>query len=213
MFCNINMCCITSSIARIWILNLRVWDPGTRSGSTCPNFCVVLNTNGYAVFWYMPLFLRHFLRVFFILPYQLSMCENVWKLAEVYVNEIVGNISVFLSYTHDHFILHLTSLSVAGLTVNKEPVVGVIYNPILDQMYHARKGHGAFMNDEKITVSGETGRQRLATVSGFWNVRAVFDLWCVTLSFGRNRYLYFAETFRFKRLEKFAYFVNDVAVM
>ncbi|XP_043231254.1 inositol monophosphatase 1-like isoform X3 [Amphibalanus amphitrite] len=43
-----------------------------------------------------------------------------------------------------------------GLTVNKEPVIGVIYNPILDHMYHARKGHGAFLNDEKITVSGET---------------------------------------------------------
>ena len=45
----------------------------------------------------------------------------------------------------------------AGLTVNKEPVVGVIYNPILDHMYHARKDHGAFLNDEKISASGEKG--------------------------------------------------------
>ncbi|XP_037090142.1 inositol monophosphatase 1-like isoform X1 [Pollicipes pollicipes] len=43
-----------------------------------------------------------------------------------------------------------------GLTVNKEPVVGVIYNPILDHMYHARKGCGAFLNDERISASGET---------------------------------------------------------
>ena len=41
--------------------------------------------------------------------------------------------------------------------MNKEPVVGVIYNPILDHMYHAVKGSGAFLNDEKITASGETG--------------------------------------------------------
>jgi len=43
-----------------------------------------------------------------------------------------------------------------GLTVNKEPVVGVIYNPILDHMYHARQGCGAFLNDEKISASGQT---------------------------------------------------------
>ncbi|KAF0294502.1 Inositol monophosphatase 1 [Amphibalanus amphitrite] len=44
-----------------------------------------------------------------------------------------------------------------GLTVNKEPVVGVIYNPVLDHMYHARKGCGAFLNNQKISASGETG--------------------------------------------------------
>ena len=29
MSCNINMCCITASIAKIWIPNLSVWGPGT----------------------------------------------------------------------------------------------------------------------------------------------------------------------------------------
>ncbi|CAG8761931.1 24743_t:CDS:2, partial [Cetraspora pellucida] len=33
-----------------------------------------------------------------------------------------------------------------GLTINKESVVGVVFNPILNELYSARKGHGAFLN-------------------------------------------------------------------
>uniref|UniRef100_A0A1D1YU13 Inositol-1-monophosphatase n=1 Tax=Anthurium amnicola TaxID=1678845 RepID=A0A1D1YU13_9ARAE len=33
-----------------------------------------------------------------------------------------------------------------GLTINKEPVVGVIFNPFLDQLFTARKGNGAYLN-------------------------------------------------------------------
>ncbi|CAG8482248.1 20973_t:CDS:2 [Dentiscutata erythropus] len=33
-----------------------------------------------------------------------------------------------------------------GLTINKEPVVGVVFNPFLNELYTARKGHGAFLN-------------------------------------------------------------------
>ncbi|CAI9719927.1 inositol monophosphatase 1-like [Octopus vulgaris] len=41
-----------------------------------------------------------------------------------------------------------------GLTVNKEPVIGIVYNPITDVFFKARKGHGAFCNDKKIAVTG-----------------------------------------------------------
>ncbi|OZJ05128.1 hypothetical protein BZG36_01363 [Bifiguratus adelaidae] len=34
-----------------------------------------------------------------------------------------------------------------GLTVNKVPVVGVVYNPLLNELYTAAKGHGAFLNE------------------------------------------------------------------
>ncbi|EEB08581.1 inositol monophosphatase [Schizosaccharomyces japonicus yFS275] len=34
-----------------------------------------------------------------------------------------------------------------GLFVNKTPVVGVVYNPILDQLYYASKGCGAYVVD------------------------------------------------------------------
>ncbi len=39
------------------------------------------------------------------------------------------------------------------LLQNKEPVVSVIYEPIVDHLYHASKGGGAFRNGEPIHVS------------------------------------------------------------
>ncbi|XP_064641429.1 inositol monophosphatase 1-like isoform X2 [Lineus longissimus] len=41
-----------------------------------------------------------------------------------------------------------------GFLVNKKAMIGIIYNPVLDDMYTARAGHGAFCNDKKIHVSG-----------------------------------------------------------
>ncbi|CAD5110822.1 DgyrCDS186 [Dimorphilus gyrociliatus] len=39
-----------------------------------------------------------------------------------------------------------------GLLIEKKPVVGIIYNPITDEYYHAIKGQGAFCNGERIHV-------------------------------------------------------------
>ncbi|XP_042859944.1 inositol monophosphatase 1-like isoform X2 [Penaeus japonicus] len=47
-----------------------------------------------------------------------------------------------------------TCISV-GLWVKKEALVGVVYNPVLEQMFTAIKGQGAFLNGEKLSVSGE----------------------------------------------------------
>ncbi|RIB27162.1 hypothetical protein C2G38_2012214 [Gigaspora rosea] len=33
-----------------------------------------------------------------------------------------------------------------GLYINKEPTVGVVFNPFLNELFTARKGHGAFLN-------------------------------------------------------------------
>lgn len=43
-----------------------------------------------------------------------------------------------------------------GLAVNKELVVGIVYNPIANEMYSAWKGHGAYLNGERIHVSNVT---------------------------------------------------------
>lgn len=40
-----------------------------------------------------------------------------------------------------------------GLTIDKEPVAGIIYNPMLQQLFTAKKGKGAFLNDRQIYVS------------------------------------------------------------
>lgn len=40
-----------------------------------------------------------------------------------------------------------------GLAINKECVAGIIYNPLLDQLFTAKKGQGAFYNGRQIHVS------------------------------------------------------------
>lgn len=40
-----------------------------------------------------------------------------------------------------------------GVMIKKNPVVGVVYNPILDQMFTAVKGKGATMNGKEIKVN------------------------------------------------------------
>lgn len=39
-----------------------------------------------------------------------------------------------------------------GLAVNKQPVLGVVYCPALDQMFTAKRGEGAFCNGNRIHV-------------------------------------------------------------
>ena len=41
-----------------------------------------------------------------------------------------------------------------GLTRNGEPVAGVIYNPITDELFAAERGGGAYLNDRRLRVSG-----------------------------------------------------------
>ncbi|KAF5292108.1 hypothetical protein FQA39_LY14063 [Lamprigera yunnana] len=40
-----------------------------------------------------------------------------------------------------------------GLFINSEPVVGIVYNPLLDQLFTAKKGQGAYLNGQLIKVS------------------------------------------------------------
>nr|XP_036671112.1 inositol monophosphatase 2 [Drosophila suzukii] len=40
-----------------------------------------------------------------------------------------------------------------GLTINKELVLGIVYNPPANELYSAWQGHGAFLNDQPIEVS------------------------------------------------------------
>ncbi|QHS72480.1 inositol monophosphate 1-phosphatase INM2 [Saccharomyces paradoxus] len=40
-----------------------------------------------------------------------------------------------------------------GLAEMGKPVVGVVFNPHLNQLFHASKGNGAFLNDQEIRVS------------------------------------------------------------
>lgn len=59
-----------------------------------------------------------------------------------------------------------TAISV-GVYKNKEPFMAFVYNPILDELYYAKKGEGAFLNGEKIEVSKEGEFQKALMATGF----------------------------------------------
>lgn len=56
----------------------------------------------------------------------------------------------------NNFVLGIPEFTISiGLLKGKDSVLGVIYNPILDQTYHAEKGKGAFLNSKRIHVNRE----------------------------------------------------------
>jgi len=54
-----------------------------------------------------------------------------------------------------------------GLEREGETLAGVVYNPLLDELYHAVRGGGAFRNGRRIRVSGETDLGRSLVATGF----------------------------------------------
>jgi len=54
-----------------------------------------------------------------------------------------------------------------GVERGDEVVVGVVYNPILDELFHAVRGEGAFLNGEPIHASPETELDHSLIATGF----------------------------------------------
>ncbi|KAJ2663304.1 hypothetical protein IWW48_001406 [Coemansia sp. RSA 1200] len=53
----------------------------------------------------------------------------------------------------NNFVHHFPYTGVSiGLTINREPVVGVVYLPILDELYTAARGQGAFLNGQPLPL-------------------------------------------------------------
>ena len=52
------------------------------------------------------------------------------------------------------------AISIA-LAFKGRPVAGVVFNPISDEMFWAERGQGAYMNAERLRVSGRTGLDEL----------------------------------------------------
>ncbi|MCC7402628.1 MAG: inositol monophosphatase [Chitinophagaceae bacterium] len=50
---------------------------------------------------------------------------------------------------------------------NAEVVMSAIYNPHLEELFFAEKGHGAFLNDKPIHVSNQTEVAKACLVTGF----------------------------------------------
>lgn len=64
---------------------------------------------------------------------------------------------------------------VIGLAVKKEMVLGIVYNPILEQLFTARKGRGAFLNGKPIHVSKvqDLSKALVCMESGFIKIDAL----------------------------------------
>ena len=56
------------------------------------------------------------------------------------------------NFIHDY---HFSAISVA-LLENREPIIGVVYQPYSQELCYAEKGKGAFVNDRPIHVSANT---------------------------------------------------------
>jgi myo-inositol-1(or 4)-monophosphatase len=60
-----------------------------------------------------------------------------------------------------------------GYIEGREPIAGVIYNPVTDELYAARKGGGATMNDHEIHVSSTRSLDEARMGIGFSYRRSV----------------------------------------
>ncbi|KAH8327621.1 hypothetical protein KR074_003750 [Drosophila pseudoananassae] len=58
-----------------------------------------------------------------------------------------------------------------GLKVNKVTELGLIYNPLLEQRFTARRGHGAFYNGKRIQVSSQKEIGKALVTSEFGTTR------------------------------------------
>lgn len=76
---------------------------------------------------------------------------------------VVDPIDGTVNYAHG---LPIWCVSIAAVLEN-EPLVGVIYNPNLNETFTAIKGAGAFLNGAEITVSTETNFRQSLLVTGF----------------------------------------------
>ena len=59
-----------------------------------------------------------------------------------------------------------TAISV-GVYKNQKPILAVVYNPILEELFEAQIGKGAFLNGEKLEVSKEEDFQKSLIATGF----------------------------------------------
>lgn len=76
---------------------------------------------------------------------------------------IIDPIDGTTNYTHGHDYFAIS----IGLECEGEMVLGVVYAPNLQKMYHAEKGKGAFCNDKPMKVSSEKSLQSALLATGF----------------------------------------------
>lgn len=56
---------------------------------------------------------------------------------------------------------------------NEEPIIGIIYAPVLDKMWHGVKGQGAFLNSKRINCNSDKANNKLSLVDNYPNPRGI----------------------------------------
>lgn len=85
---------------------------------------------------------------------------------------IVDPLDGTTNYAHEYPVF---SVSIA-LAVEGRPAVGAVYNPLLDDMYSARRGGGALLNGSPRRVSGVDRLERAFLATGFAYDVAAMDV-------------------------------------
>jgi fructose-1,6-bisphosphatase/inositol monophosphatase family enzyme len=63
-----------------------------------------------------------------------------------------------------------------AFVVDGDPIMGVVYDPFTDRLYHAVRGGGAFCNDQEIRVNEARLGERDATIGGSYSPTMPFNL-------------------------------------
>ncbi|XP_068142054.1 inositol monophosphatase 1 [Drosophila tropicalis] len=71
-----------------------------------------------------------------------------------------------------------------GLKVNKVTEIGIVYNPILEQRFTARRGQGAYYNGRRVQVSGQKELGKALVTSEFGTTRDRNKMKLVNENFG-----------------------------
>lgn len=61
-----------------------------------------------------------------------------------------------------------------AVTYKKEVQIGIIYNPMLEQLYTAKLSQGAFLNGKPIQVSEQTGNDKFYSNIVYYWIHTVF---------------------------------------
>ncbi|TAD89762.1 MAG: inositol monophosphatase [Bacteroidetes bacterium] len=79
------------------------------------------------------------------------------------VKWIIDPIDGTINYAHG---IPICCVSI-GVEKDGDMIMGVVYNPFLNELFFAEKGQGAFLNGERITVSTQTQVVKSCLVTGF----------------------------------------------
>jgi len=85
--------------------------------------------------------------------------ENLTPQKAIYIDPIDGT----TNFVHN---IPFCCISL-GLWEDGEPKIGVVYNPVLDELFYAQKGIGAYMNNSQIKVSQTKELQQSLIATGF----------------------------------------------